>query len=270
MKYVIPILVIILLLPGLVFAEEEIESSLFSVDDGALIVEGTGIVPDGLYDNAEGKVLARLAAKVDAQRNLIEILQGLTLKSKTAVTNLAVQDKIETHVEGALRGARILPESEYFLDGVYHLKLKVTIKDLTPVVYPGPDREVKQDEDVRVPDETFTGLIINAKSFHLPENPLLLQIRDLKGNLIYSADRTLYQPTPAIFKLSMNEALSSAEVGENPLIVDAIKFDSHDNLTLIVSEGDGRLILSALENTDVFLLSKIAVITGGPKEDEEE
>ncbi|AZR73909.1 hypothetical protein BBF96_11215 [Anoxybacter fermentans] len=256
MKSHVPIfLLIIFLFTSVVHGE--IGHPEANLKEGYLIVEGTGVIPTNVSDYAQAIALARLAAKVDAQRNLLEIISGLKLNSETSVVNLIAHDIVRTKVEGMLQGAQFIPENEYIQNGIYHLRLKINVKDINSSISPTPQTELSI-----IPKEEYTGLIIDARGFNIT-SPNLLKIRDLKGNLIYSADRALYQPTDSIFKKSKNDALSDPRIGDNPLIISAIKIDSYDDSTLFVSEGDGRLILTSLENTDVFLLSKIVVITGG-------
>lgn len=230
--------------------------------EGYIIVEGVGVAPNNIYNDAQAKALARLAAKVDAQRNLLEIIAGLQLDSETSVVNLLANDKVRTKVEGILQGGQILPESEQYQEGFFRLKIRVEIKDITPLVYPTPETASEIALPQSMEEKSYTGLIINAQELNvsLSEN---LEIRDISGNLIYSAKRAFYQPTNSIFQTNMDQALADSRIGTNPLIISAVQTKEHDNSTILVSNEDGRLILTVLHDTDVFLLSKIVIITGG-------
>ena len=230
--------------------------------EGYIIVEGVGVAPNNIYNDAQAKALARLAAKVDAQRNLLEIIAGLQLDSETSVVNLLANDKVRTKVEGILQGGQILPESEQYQEGFFRLKIRVEIKDITPLVYPTPEAASEIALPQSMEEQSYTGLIINAEELtvSLSEN---LEVRDLSGQLIYSAKRAFYQPTDSIFQTNMDQALADPRIGENPLVIFAVRTKEHDNSTILVSDEDGRLILTVLHDTDVFLLSKIVIITGG-------
>lgn len=61
--------------------------------------------------DAQAKLLALRAAKVDALRNLLEIIRGVRIDARTTVRDFLTQhDEIRTQVEGKIRGARVTQE----------------------------------------------------------------------------------------------------------------------------------------------------------------
>ncbi|MCG6533582.1 MAG: LPP20 family lipoprotein [Syntrophales bacterium LBB04] len=61
---------------------------------------------------AQARLLARRAAVVDAQRNLLEMINGVKVDSQTTVENFTVkQDIIKTNVSGIVKGAHIVKDS---------------------------------------------------------------------------------------------------------------------------------------------------------------
>lgn len=259
-KQIIPILLILILLfTAGALADGELKPSI-DFTDGYITAEGTGVLPPNVSELAQGVALARLAAKVDAQRNLLEIIGGLKLNSETSVVNLMANDVIRTQVMGVLQGAQIVPGSEYFQQGVYHLELRVPMKNLNEVLAPQVSTDHASSDQVSV-NRSYTGLAIDATGFSMTA-PEALEIRDAKGTLIYSSSSSS-EPIP-LLKMQREEALKDQRMGTNPLIVTALKTSS-DGSVIVVSEEDGRMILKNLEGTDVFLLSKIVVFYGGSK-----
>lgn len=260
MKQIIPILLILMLLfTAGALADGELKPSI-DFTDGYITAGGTGVMPPNVSELAQGVALARLAAKVDAQRNLLEIIGGLKLNSETSVVNLMANDVIRTQVMGALQGAQIVPGSEYFQQGVYHLELRVPVKNLNDVLVP----QMPTGNASANPENgkgLYTGLAIDAAGFSLTA-PEALEIRDASGTLIYSSSSSS-QPIP-LLKMKREEALKDQRMGTNPLVVTALK-TSGDGSVITVSDEDGRMILKNLEGTDVFLLSKIVVFYGGSK-----
>jgi hypothetical protein len=77
--------------------------------------EGAGTAPDNAPPST-GRMMACRAAIVDAQRNLLESIQGVRVEGTTIVANMMVEsDTIKTSVSGVLRGARVVnrePQSD--------------------------------------------------------------------------------------------------------------------------------------------------------------
>ncbi len=70
--------------------------------------EGAGIGPDN-RPPAVAALMACRAAVVDAQRNLLESMQGVRVQGTTLVSNMMIEsDTIKTTVEGVLNGAQII------------------------------------------------------------------------------------------------------------------------------------------------------------------
>jgi hypothetical protein len=75
-------------------------------------VRATGNGTSDRPSAAQARLLAMRAARVDAQRNLLEIIKGVKVDSQTTVENFTVtQDIIRTNVSGVVKGARIVKES---------------------------------------------------------------------------------------------------------------------------------------------------------------
>jgi hypothetical protein len=81
-----------------------------SIDWQSLQVRATGlgIAGPNAINAAHARILAREAAKVVAQRNLLEVVKGVHIDGETTVKNYMVQDDtIVSRVEGVIKGAQI-------------------------------------------------------------------------------------------------------------------------------------------------------------------
>lgn len=75
---------------------------------GEAQAEGAGLRPPDSAP-AAGRLLACRAAVVDAQRNLLESIEGVRVQGTTLVSNMMVEsDVIKSSVDGLLKGARIV------------------------------------------------------------------------------------------------------------------------------------------------------------------
>jgi len=75
---------------------------------GQVTSEGAGVGPAG-RPPAMARLMACRAAVVDAQRNLLESIQGVRVEGTTVVANMMVEsDVIKTSVSGLLQGAQVV------------------------------------------------------------------------------------------------------------------------------------------------------------------
>lgn len=94
--------------------------------DSEVVAMGIGLPPQNAV-GAQGKVLARRAAVVDAQRNLVETINGVQVDAETTVENLMVtSDVVKTRVAGLIKGATIVSE-QHNPDGSYSVIMRVPI-----------------------------------------------------------------------------------------------------------------------------------------------
>lgn len=75
---------------------------------GTIQAEGAGAAPANAPPST-GRMMACRAAVVDAQRNLLESIQGVRVEGTTVVANMMVEsDIIKTTVNGVLQGAQVI------------------------------------------------------------------------------------------------------------------------------------------------------------------
>ena len=86
--------------------------------------DGYGAMPAGM-PVGRARLLARRAAIVDAQRNLVETIKGTAVDAETTMENYMVtSDLVKTKVNGIVTGARVVSESAQ-PDGTYHVVMTV-------------------------------------------------------------------------------------------------------------------------------------------------
>jgi len=79
---------------------------------GYIEARGEGVYPEG-YRPAQARLMARRAAIVDAQRNLLESVKGVRVTAETRVRNFIVaSDEVKSQVEGVIKGAIIVSEKD--------------------------------------------------------------------------------------------------------------------------------------------------------------
>ena len=216
--------------------------------------------------DSRGMALAREAAIMAAQRNLVSIAQGLQINSETTMRDLIIEsDVVNRKITGVLRGAQIVEENS-MPDGGYYVKMRVPLYgasgSVAAAVMPSflPETPVpfaKPNESAEVEQEGYTGVIIDASGLGL-EPTFSPVIYDDGGRVIYGVENLQYDAVinegMAGYSQSVNEGTERA--GSNPLVVKATQVRGGNNsvnkVNVVVSVADADKILLANEATQIL------------------
>ena len=233
--------------------------------DNVIRVTGNALGPphldkrDSFYKN-----LARQGARLDAFRNIAELISSMTKTAAYFSDDYLSDDVIKTSMDfefipGQVRQTAIKFEE----DGVCTVTLEIDILgDVSAMILSPFKNEPKlsfpmPSTNVNLDGTTYTGLIIDCRG--LPLNPVMSPaIKNANGQTIYGHQFLSYE------KISSNGIVaygmeSSSRAGNNPLLVKAISL-SDLNANPVVSVADADKILAAnqrdkfLENCAVVLL----------------
>ena len=203
---------------------QESENGLINWSDGSVRAKGFGLPQDGTKGR-QAEALARRAAVVDLQRNILEMIQGVRIDSKTTVKNFMLEsDRVEAAVNGMVRLYEIIDEKwdgeAYEVYGVVRQEnIAKALEEVTRKIGIGrPPKEPKPN------GASFTGMIIDAR--HLPlEQQKLFHIVDEAGKMVYGieyVDRNVLSQVGlcAYFERIVYEE-NESRVGNNPLVIKA-------------------------------------------------
>ena len=125
MKRIAAIAVCLLLLASTAFAQ----GGLQAVDSPAAIFENGYIQVVGESATGQSQYAAKRAAKVVAQRDLVEIVQGLNLIGASTVQDgMLASDQVQTTVKGFLRGAVVVGEEYIPGEGYARVALRINLR----------------------------------------------------------------------------------------------------------------------------------------------
>lgn len=236
---------------------------------------GIGIAPASAT-GARAKALAREAAIVIAERNLLKVVQGVHISSDTTVENLVLSsDVIKTKVEGLLKGAPVVSEKD-LNNGTYLVVVALPLlgenKLADTIDLPKQVDEVLPDDKAVITElpapkllkGDFTGLLIDCRGMKLSPamTPVIYGPDDdaVYPRDEYSNDIIVSKGIAAYYK-SIDAAKKSGRVGGKPLVIKAsgIKKDGDDMwyTSPILSQADTARVL-AEDNRSNFM-SKLAV-----------
>lgn len=249
---------------------------------GYVYALGTGRMD---YDGVPGmEDLAREAAIVDAQRNLVSAVNGAQIDSDTTVEmKKLVNDTIHRKISGLVRNAIIVEEGTA-KNGSYYVKMVAPLYGVNslaviafdepyqhrPEPVPQPQYNVLPREEYRrVEEQTYTGLIIDCQGCDLDPcmSPVIYRAN---GEAIYGYKNI--DSEFAINKGMVGYAHGHAEsmfnenikrrVGAYPLVIKAIDAtggrNSVNRVNPVVSDEDAERILAA--NRRSHFLDNCAVV----------
>ena len=247
---------------------------------GDVTAIGVGYPPEEM--GMRGNSIARRAAIVDAQRNLLEITKGVQIDAETTVENLTVSsDVVNSKVQGLLKGARIFEEGNLD-DGGYYVKMRIALygstnslasvamaeytKDIQPQEFAEvEDTELSKKEVKQVKRAGYTGVIVDASGLGL-ESTFSPAIIDTNGRVVYgiaNVDKDIVISKGMVdYATAVEDATVGSRAGDNSLVVKAVEVkggkNSVNKVNVVVSVEDADRILLANEKSG--MLEKLAVV----------
>ncbi len=248
-----------------------------------ITADGYGAVPSGM-PLARAKMMARRAAIMDAQRNLVEMIKGTTVDAESTMDNFLLQsDVVKTKVNGVITGARVV--SEGIEDGGYHVTLSVpeygvgSVADVAidakmgnytpePIQEPSASalKTYKPELQAKV-NGGYTGLVIDAKGSALVRT-FCPVIYDTNGRAIYgvhNVDKD-YAISHGIVEYAdgsvswQTVGIGQSRAGSNPLVVKMVSLRDRatNKCDVVISVEDADKIL--IENQRNGILRSYAVV----------
>lgn len=233
---------------ALVAVVDEVGMARINWTEDYVEATGQGVPPAGKENTPQGKLLARRAATVDLQRNLLEFLQGVRVDSKTTMNDFMASDIVRTEVQGTVRNVEIMEAS---WDGeIYTVVGRVKMEKVRRAVLPAlPEKPqtkaVPPKPAPSVSKKRYTGLVIDARN--LPLIPaMMFRIVDASGKEVYSlgfVDKERFLSSGLCdYHTNINYAMGAPRVADAPLRVKAVKMVGPQNVDIVISNADAAKI----------------------------
>lgn len=249
-----------------------------------MTADGYGAMPGNML-LPRAKMMARRAAIMDAQRNLIEIIKGAQVDAESSMDMYLLQsDVVKTKVNGMITGARVVSESVE--DGGYHVVMSVPMYGVgsvadaaitaklgdnppAPAPVPSPSEQAVK-EYAPAPQANvggYTGLVIDAKGSELVRT-FCPVIYDVNGRAIYGVQNVDKDYAIAHGVVEYAEGANNwqgvgrgtTRAGSNPLIVKIVSLQERatNKCDVIISVEEADKIL--IENQHSGFLNQYAVV----------
>lgn len=203
---------------------------------------------------------AERAAKMDAMRNILEVIKGIRISSETTFGDQMLKsDLIHAKVEGLVKGAKVV-DTKYFSDGAVDIVVEMPLfGPLVNLALP-PTGEHQFISGSR---EIASGLIIDARgtSFMMALAP---QVFDEAGKEVYGPSKVdnqvaLREGVVSYYR-DQDEARKSGQVGEKPIVVKAVKVNPPNSSNLVVSKGDANRLREPGVDLTFLRNGKVAIL----------
>jgi hypothetical protein len=258
-----------------------------------LVVYGEAVAPESITNPVQRRLLGFRAAKAVAYRNLLEMVGQVQVDAETRVQNVVLaSDSISVRVKGIIRGARVVTGSQVESAGLYRIALRLpllgkfadaVLPEVAPldrdpldmVLPPSPLPEsadeslaVEEEPVVFVPQEPYTGLLIDARGLGLQPS-MSPQILSENGRIIYGAatvDRGYATQYGIVgYDKDIDRALTNDRLGgesANPFVVKATGTSGLYNGDVVVGDFDATRVLMSDDDGEFLRECRVVFILG--------
>jgi hypothetical protein len=260
-----------ILLLSLSFAQgvvTQLDKGSVNYSEQTISAIGIGFVPQNAINAGQARRLALRIAKQDALRQLIEIVNGVTLTSETTMSGAMVDDVINTKVRGFIRGARQNGDPKYLSDTSVEVEYSVPMSGISDLMLPPLTVAMAAPgEAVTAPSAPtsggITGIIIDARG--LKARPAMApRILDQNGNAVYGPGTYSreYAVTNGVagYSKSLEAAQKDARVMGNPLIIKGVATAGSNRTDITVSNADVSKIDSANRSYSVLKDCRVLIL----------
>jgi len=235
---------------------QEMEHGKINWTDQYIEAEGSSIMDSSRFKlRNQAKLMAQRGAIVDAQRNLLEIVNGVLVEGQTTVKDLVVEsDEVKTKVSGMLKGAVKVGKTTYE-DGVATVRLRIPLYadglaeavDTTPAPAPVP-----VDPNVPVVQDSLPkSVMLSVSGTYNPR--LFPTLTDSQNKIIWDMAQS-FDPTKG-------KALSIVKQGSGAL--EAMKGKKGMELLEVAQDQLGNLVLNDKSKARVEKWKKAGLLIWG-------
>lgn len=221
------------------------EHGIMNWTDGSIRARGFGVAPDKAANEAQGQALARRAAILDLQRNLLETIQGVQIDAETKMVNFMAEDRVNSAVQGTIKGVEIIEEKWDEASKTYTVAGQVKQEKLGGAMslIRRHMKQAKKPSERGPKTGNYTGLILDVRHLQV-EHQKFFHVVDEKGQLVYGTEYAdnKKQDTNGLC-VYFNKLVTASEeqnkVGNNPLVIKAQRFASNGtDIVIPTSEAD--------------------------------
>jgi hypothetical protein len=229
---------------------ESFQDGRIDWSNGIVEAVGIGAPPPNPTNMAQARAMAKRAAVTVARRNLLEIVQGVRIDSRTVIKDFTVEsDTIRSEVQGLLQNSQVVDIS-YMSDGSVEATVAMKLSGpFAELVLPKSIKTIQPVQQPQTPGETkspgFTGLVVDGRGLKI-KPAMAPRILDEQGTEVYGSTyvsrEAAVQQGVAGYAKDLNAAQSNPRVTDKPLVVKAIKASDSGPSDIVVTNADAERI----------------------------
>ena len=249
----------------------QLDKGSVNYSDQSISAIGIGFIPVNVINAGQARRMALRIAKQDALRQLIEIVNGVTLTSETTMSGAMVDDVINTKVRGFIRGARQVGGPKYLSDTSVEVEYSVPMSGISDIMLPpltvamaqpGVDQPAAGTTTAPTTGG-ITGVIIDARG--LKARPAMApRILDQNGNAVYGPGK--YSREYAVnngvagYSKTLEAAQNDDRVKGNPLVVKGVSTAGKNRTDVVISNADVSKIDLANRSYNVLKDCRVLIL----------
>jgi hypothetical protein len=232
------------------------------------IAVGSGAPASWAQNAAQKNISAERAARLDAARNLLELIKGVALTSESTVSqSMVANDAVSASIQGELNSIRAVDKPKYFSDGSVQVKLEASLRQVIPAdLFAGPPRELGAPVSQGAPVSTstsYTGLVLDARGLGVTPamSPKVYDPdgREVYGSAFVSREFAVSQGVVGYVK-SIEQAQQTDRVKGNPAVVKATEAKGPNKADLVVSKEDAEKLRTLSQQQTFMREARVMIV----------
>lgn len=236
------------------------------------MLHATGIgAPNPQVPLAAQRAGAIRAAKMDALRQMLETVKGMSLTSETTVRNAMIEnDVIETQVSGVVKNFKAV-DTRYLSDGSVEVDVEMPLSGiLLDAILPQQmggmapgNLNYNVAPQASYTNSVITGLIIDARGLGL-RPAMAPKVLDENGNEVYGTGYISRDYAVQIgvvgYEKDINRAMADDRVKSNAAVIKAVRVEGTNQSDVVISNADAANIQAAAKNLNFMEQCKVMFI----------
>jgi len=249
---------------------ENSETDCVDWEQGLAYSHGSGAPANWATTAAQKNLSAQRAARLDAARNLLELVRGISVSADTTVGQAMVQsDRVQTAIQGKIAGLRLVGEPKYFSDGSIMVKMAARLREIVPeeLYLSGAPQQLGPPTQIgtaRVDTkQTYSGLIIDARGTGiLPAmSPKVIdpEGREVYGSAYVTREFAVQQGIAGYAK-NVDAARTNDRVKGNPLVIKGLEAKGQNKADVMISAEDANALRELAQNQNFMRQTRVMIV----------